>query len=148
MAETIGSLCDKIIVVKLKQYHTKNAARKKILSLQEIQLKSEIDEFIADAINGLIPLNKLTFKANKVFRKKGNRIDAIKGSIGEVFAKLAEVNCILWHEQEKVYAFEKVASEDKNEVVKKLALFNLKRNNCIDEIDKAFTKLIARKDKD
>ena len=44
-----------------------------------------------------------------------------KERIGGVFSKLAEVNCELWHEQEKVYEFEKVPVEHKNGVVKGLA---------------------------
>ena len=106
MAETLGSLCDKLTIVKLKQYHTEDPVRLSSLNEQQLQLQEEIQDFVSDAINGLIPLNKLTFKANKVFKKEGNETSAISGSIGEVFAKLAEINCDLWHEQEKVYDFE------------------------------------------
>ena len=145
MAETLGSLCDKLTIIKLKQFHTEDQPRLCILAEQENQLQKEIDEFMSDALNGLIPINKLTFKANKVFKQQGNEINEIKGSIGEVFAKLAQVNCFLWHEQEKVYDFEKVPSEKKNIVVKQLAILNLERNRCIDEIDSSFAKLIAGK---
>jgi hypothetical protein len=54
-------------------------------------------------------------------KKEGNNVPEVRGIIGEVFARLAEVNCLLWHEQEKVYEFEKVPSEEKNIVVKKLS---------------------------
>lgn len=147
MAETLGSLCDKLTIVKLKQFHTENAIRKESLFVQENQLIAEVDEFITDAFNGLIPLNKLTFKANKVFKQKGNEITNIKGSIGIVFSKLAQVNCDLWHQQEKVYEFEKVAKQDKDKVVKQLAILNLERNKCIDEIDTEF-KGITKKFQD
>lgn len=145
MAETLGSLCDKLTIVKLKQYHTEDTSRLESLSSQENSLKAEIDEFISDALSGLVPLEKLTFKANKVFKKEGNEISDIKGTIGEVFAKLAEVNCLLWHEQEKVYEFEKVENDEKNVVVKKLAILNLERNKCMDEIDTSFQRFIANK---
>jgi hypothetical protein len=52
MAETIGSLCDKLTIVKLKQWHTQDACKLESLSKQEEQLKAEIDEYIYDAING------------------------------------------------------------------------------------------------
>lgn len=142
MAETLGSLCDKLTIVKLKQYHSEDPERLASLGTQEGNLKKEIDEFISDAVNGLIPLDKLTFKANKVYKKEGNEIRDIKGSIGEVFASLAEVNCLLWHEQEKVYEFEKVSAEDKDKVVKQLAILNLERNKCMDEIDTTFRNYI------
>jgi hypothetical protein len=145
MAETLGSLCDKLTIVKLKQYHSDDEERLKSLAEQESNLQIEIDDFISDAIHGIIPLNRLTFKANKVFKQEGNEIADINGTIGTVFAKLAEVNCLLWHEQEKVYDFEKVAVEEKNEVVKKLAILNLERNKCMDEIDMNFKRCIEAK---
>lgn len=145
MAETLGSLCDKLTIVKLKQYHSEDAERLKSLAEQELNLQTEIDEFLSDAVNGRIPLNKLTFKANKVFKQEGNEIAQIQGTIGVVFGKLAEVNCLLWHEQEKVYEFETVAAEEKDKVVKKLAILNLERNKCIDEIDTTLRDFVAAK---
>ena len=136
MAETLGSLCDKLTIVKLKQWHSEEPARLKSLGEQENQLKNEIDEFTAAAIGGKIPLEKLTFAANKVYKKEGNTIKGVEGNIGEVFSQLAEVNCKLWHEQEKVYEFDKVPVKQKDGVVKQLALLNLERNQCIDQIDK------------
>ena len=143
MAETLGSLCDKLTVVKLKQWHTEDPERMKSLSSQEMQLQAEINEFVTDAVLGQIPLDRLTFASNKVYKKDGNVIAEIKGNIGEVFSKLSQVNCTLWHEQEKVYEFEKVPMEEKNQVVKRLAILNLERNQCIDQIDRHFQNIIA-----
>jgi len=145
MAETLGSLCDKLTIVKLKQYHSADSARLESLAVQENQLIDEMNDFISDALNGHIPLNKLTFKANKVYKKEGNEVSEVKGSIGEVFAQLAKVNCELWHEQEKVYEFEAVPADEKDKVVKQLAILNLQRNTCIDNIDMAFSKMVADK---
>jgi len=39
-----------------------------------------------------------------------------------------------------MYEFEKVPAMEKNIVVKQLALLNLERNFCIDEIDRQFRK--------
>ena len=143
MAETLGSLCDKLTIVKLKQYHSEDGERLKSLAQQQEQLIDEIEEFILDAVSGEIPVNKLTFRSNKVYKIKNNEIQAIKGTIGSIFSSLAEVNCLLWHEQEKVYEFEKVAISDKDLVVKQLATLNLQRTNCIDEIDATLVKLIS-----
>ena len=144
MAETLGSLCDKLTVVKLKQFHSESSDQIQSLDIQEKQLHSEIDGFVAAAVNGDIPLERLTFASNKIYQKEGNIVADICGPIGEVFSKLAEVNCNLWHEQEKVYAFEQVPSEEKNKVVKRLALLNLERNKCIDQIDKQFSNIIKQ----
>ena len=145
MAETLGSLCDKLTIVKLKQYHSTDQERLASLGDQQVQLISEIEEFVSDAVNGLVPIERLTFRANKVFKSTGNETQNIKGTIGVVFGKLAEINCQLWHEQEKVYEFENVPIGQKDTVVKQLAILNLERTKCIDEIDANFVKLIKKK---
>jgi len=143
MAETLGALCDKLTIIKLKQYHTEDEARLASLNAQAAQMQEEIDEYVANAMNGSIPVQKLTFAANKVFKKEGNEIAEVTGHIGEVFYQLADVNCRLWHEQEKVYEFEKVPVEEKDKVVKLLAHLNLERNHCIDAINNRLAEMVS-----
>ena len=112
---------------------------------QEKQLQFEIDGFVEQAIAGNISVDRLRFSANKVYKKEGNETRSITGNIGEVFAELAKVNCDLWHEQEKVYEFETVASDMKDSVVKRLAVLNLERNICIDSIDSQFQSFVTGK---
>ena len=113
------------------------------LGAQQAQLQREIDEFVAAALSGEIPAERLTFAANKVFKAQGNAVTAVEGTLGEVFSQLAQVNCLLWHEQEKVYDFESVPPDEKDAVVKQLALLNLSRNQCIDKIDREFSALVT-----
>jgi hypothetical protein len=54
MAETLGMLCDKLTIVKLKQYHTEDETRLLSLNTQALNLQAEIDEYISDAISGKI----------------------------------------------------------------------------------------------
>jgi hypothetical protein len=145
MAETLGMLCDKLTIVKLKQYHTEDKDRLTSLGKQSAQLQAEIDEYVSDAVKGSIPVERMTFDANKVFKKDGNVVEDVMGNFGEVMYKLADVNCRLWHDQEKVYEFEKVPVEEKDIVVKRLALLNLERNKCIDKINSLFAGLILKK---
>lgn len=145
MAETLGSLCDKLTIVKLKQFHTGDENRLQSLEQQENQLKAEINEFVEDAVERRIPAERLTFSANKVYKKEGNETRQIRGTIGEVFAELARVNCDLWHEQEKVYEFDKVEPGLKDAVIKRLAVLNLERNQCIDAIDRQFQARLTGK---
>src|SRR5215813_12619300 len=98
MAETLGSLCDKLIVVKLKLWHTRDRKRIENLKLQDRALQEEIDEFVRDAFDGTVPKERLKFESNKVYKKKGNTVAEVKGDIGAVFSQLARVNCELWHE--------------------------------------------------
>jgi hypothetical protein len=41
-----------------------------------------------------------------------------------------------------VYEFEQVPMDQKDEVVKQLAIVNLERNQCIDRLDEEFRKAI------
>ncbi len=142
MAETLGSLCDKLTIVKLKQWHAEDPIVQDSLARQQQQLQEEIEEFVHGALSGRIPPERLTFAANKVYARAGNEVPAVTGGIGEVFARLADTNCKLWHEQERVYEFEKVPPEEKDTTVKRLAVLNLERTRCVDQLDSVFRKLV------
>jgi aconitase B len=142
MADTLGSLCDKLTVIKLKQWHSNDPERQDSLAGQERRLREEIDEYVASAVSGKLTLESLTFASNKIYKKDGNMVADVVGSIGDVLSRLAAVNCALWHEQEKVYDFANVPDCEKNVVVKQLSLLNLERNNCIDQIDQQFRRLV------
>ena len=142
MAETLGSLCDKLATVKLKLWHTDDEARIKSLRAQETQLEQEIDEFMSAAMTGQIPLERLTFAQNKVYKKDGNVVPEFTGTLGESFAQLAHTVCKLWHVQEKVYEFESIPMDQKDAVIKELAIVNLERNQCIDQLDRQFRDLV------
>ena len=142
MAETLGTLADKLTTVQLKLWHTDDPERTRSLKVQQKQLQDEIDEFVAAALSGEVPIEKLTFAANKVYKKEGNVLPEFDGTIGEIFSQLAAVNCRLWHVQETVYEFEKVPMQEKDEVIKQLAIVNLERNQCIDKLDAEFRKAV------
>jgi hypothetical protein len=145
MAETLGSLCDKLTVVKLKQWHTKDRKRIKSLKIQERVLEKEIDEFVRDAFKGTIPRDRMKFEANKIYKKKGNIVAEVKGDIGAVFSQLARVNCELWHEVEKSYDIDRVPDEQKGVLIKRLAVLNLERNRCMEAIDDNLRRHLLKK---
>jgi len=145
MAETLGSLCDKLTIIKLKQWHSTDKARLKSLASQENSLLDEIDEFVANALAGRIREDRLTFQANKVYKKKGNEVAQVTGAMGAVMARLADVNCRLWHEQEKVYDFEHVPDAEKGALMRQLAVLNLERNRCMEAIDRNLLAEVVRR---
>jgi hypothetical protein len=142
--ETLGTLCDKLATVKLKIWHTEDSERLQSLDAQATQLQQEINEFVGAAVSGLIPAERLTFEANKVYKKEGNVVPDFDGTLGQTFSQLAEVNCRLWHVQEKVYEFETIPVPEKDGVIKELAILNLERNNCIDKLDRKFREAIEQ----
>ena len=145
MAETLGSLVDKLTIVKLKQYHSDDAARLASLAAQEGQLQAEVDDFVTAAVAGQVPPERLTFVANKVYKAEGNAVAAAVGSLGSLVAQLADANSKVWHVQEKVYDFARIPAEDKDGVISRLAVHNLERTQCIDAIDALFRDLIQQR---
>ena len=141
MAETLGSLCDKLTIIKLKEWHSVKRSQLKSLVAQETWIKEEIDNYIRDVVHGRIPPDKLTFASNKLLSKINKRSN-VAYDIGELVSRLALVNCRLWHEQEKIYMHKKVSG--KEGLLKKLALLNLERNDCIEQIDREFYKAIKK----
>lgn len=140
MAETLGSLCDKLTVIKLKQFHSDDNNRLSSLLLQEKQLIDEIDLYISNLFLGNISIDSVRFVSNKIYKKEGNETREFIGDFGFIFSELAKINCDLWHEQEKVYDFENIAQIEKDKVIKRLAVLNLERNKCIDEINNIIYK--------
>jgi hypothetical protein len=143
MAETLGSLCDKLTILKLKEFHSDTPEKTVVLITQRVQICQEIDAYIFGAIKGDIPLDNLTCPSTKIYKKEGNEIQSISGDLGFIISELADINCKLWHDQEKIYEFEKVAPEEKDILVKRLARHNLQRNQCIDIINKQFKKAVT-----
>lgn len=140
--ETLGSLCDKLTIVKLKEYHTIDKWVLTTLRLQSRRLSEEIDKYIDDAFIGFTLAENMVIPSTKIYNKEGNEFPEISGDIGFIISELALVNCKVWHQQEKVYEFEKVLPKEKDGIIKQLAILNLQRNQCIDSIDKQFQKII------
>jgi hypothetical protein len=134
--ETLGSLCDKLIIVKLKQCHSDDPFKQNSLLNQEKQLVDEINLFIQH------PPDNPLFPSNKVYRGTVQELVIDLASIGTSFSKLVEINCDLWHAQEKVYDFVNIPPEEKDAVVESIATLDLQRNFCIEGIDKEFKKVV------
>lgn len=141
--ETLGSLCDKITIVKLKQYHAIDPDTLTSLEKQSGDLSLEIDSFVSKSICGDNTI--FVFRSNKIYNSKGYNTPKLKGSLGETISELAAINCELWHTQEKVYDFTSVPANEKDDVIKQLAALNLRRNQCIERIDIVFSELISRR---
>jgi sulfur transfer complex TusBCD TusB component (DsrH family) len=141
--DTLGSLIDKLTIVKLKQYHTEDIKKLESLKTQEGNLIVEINAFVFAAVDGKIPRKLLSSPSNKVYNIEED-IEVIQGSNGWLVSELAMVNCELWHEQETVYQFELVAPELKDGVIQRLAKLNILRTKYIDLIDEQFQRMIKQ----
>lgn len=135
--ETLGSLVDKLSIVKLKQFHTDDRFKQISLEGQEKILIDEINDYITN------PPDKLCFPANKVY--SGKIVPCIGGTLGELIAELTKINIDLWHAQEKVYDFVNVPVDKKDIVIQDIAALNIQRNHCMEAIDKEFEKICIQK---
>lgn len=140
MSETLGSLLDKLSVLKIRQWHENDCVTLSRLIEQETDLSQEINDFVHDAVTGAIPLNKLTSPAYKNQRKNGSPI--VIRDISSLFSDLADVNCELWHDVDKSHQSPDSMSRDEwAHLVSRLATLNLERNEYKESIDKSFADL-------
>ena len=144
MAETVGSLVDKITIVKLKQWHCDGSAKEASLKAQETDLIAEMDTLVLRAVSNNIEVKNLKFNANKVYKKEGSDVRLFEGGFANSVSNLASVNCELWHEQEKIYDFKMIPVEEKDKVVNSIAILNLERNKLIERIDHEFVFLLTK----
>lgn len=155
MAETLGSLIDKLTIKDLREFYIRqllrNKKRKKfsrrdlenklkILKSQKMSLMSEIENFMAKAIKekAIITDDKL-----KLYNKPDiARIGKLK-DIPAGIDKLAKKNIELWHLEDEA------RREDVNDayigrIKKKIDKANQERNDLIDAIDYLFKSHIKK----
>jgi hypothetical protein len=146
VADTLGSLCDKLIITQLKRIHTNDLAKLESINDRIDVLKEEIDEFLALVISGNLKPNRILVRTNKVYDESKFSVSSQSLSIGEAVESLLVVNLALWKEQEKVYNFEQVPKDEKNLVIRNLAQLNLDRNVLIEKIDELFLDISLNKE--
>lgn len=141
--ETLGSLIDKLTIVNLKQLHTHDEWKGTTLKIQSRQLVAEINGYFSDALSGKISREHLFQPSTKIHTGTKSP-SCLCVSMGEAMSQLVTANNGVWHMQEKVYDFRNVPPELKDEVIEQLAVFNLQRTKCIDEIDRMFREMIQK----
>jgi hypothetical protein len=155
MAETLGSLVDKLTIRDIREFHLrqmledkddkfpkKDLKKKlKVLSEQKSALKQEIDDFIIMASRGRAMLKDEKLKLYNAVKDMG-RIPQTT-SLGEAISGLARKNLELWHLEDE--ARRKDVGLDYIGGIKcKIDLTNQQRNDFMDKIDELFEKKIKK----
>lgn len=149
MAETLGSLVDKLTIKQIRQYHLQEMLDKKdtkfsikelkqkmqVLEEQKGQMLKEIDSFVKDACSGNIPLRDEKIKLYNAVSEIG-AIPQDK-SIAKAIEGLAQKNLELWHLEDEARRKD-VALEYIGTVKQKIDKTNQQRNDFIDKIDELF----------
>lgn len=154
MAETLGSLIDKLSIKILREFHIKQSMKRKdkkfnqkklkdmlkILKKQKKNLIEEIETFISQAAK-----TKRVFAEEKLKLYNEPRltvkIDGLK-NIGLCIDKLAKTNIELWNLEDEARR-ENVNNAYIGKIKKKINIANQKRNDLIDAIDRLVKKKIT-----
>lgn len=142
MAETIGSIIDKLIITSLKNHYADTDIKKASTREQCIDLTAELNEYISKALSGQI--KKLEFPQNKVYIKTSIEVGSPDPdmTIGDLVTKLIEANHQMWINQEFVYDFKKVPIDKKDEIIERCATLNIERSEFMDAINRWFAERI------
>ncbi len=155
MAETLGSLVDKLTIKDIREFHLCQMIGKKnpkfgdkelksklaVLRRQKECLKDEIDVYVTLAIK-----TKVSFKDEKLKLYNApsdiGRIPQAK-RLGEAMSGLAQKNLELWHLEDEARRKD-VELDYIGGIKRKIDLINQQRNDFIDKIDELFDRKIKR----
>lgn len=154
MAETLGSLIDKLTIKDLREFHLKEMISRKdtkftpaelkakvaLLQKQKKQLMDEIEAFVCAAAQGRISLKDEKLKLYNP-RAQMDRIPKMT-RVAEAIAALSDKNSELWHLEDEARRTD-VSLEFIGSVKRKIDLANQQRNDIIDRIDCLLEETLA-----
>ena len=155
MAETLGSLIDKLSIKNLRYWHldedvqAKDAsdpqkeeltAKMKLVDRQRKELLEEIDGFLEAAFAG-----KVRIRDEKVKLYKNLNVISSEGlnHLGETVSKLAMSNIKLWHLEDEVRR-EDLPDADIVKIKRAIDTNNQERNNFMDKVDEILENFVKQ----
>ncbi len=151
MAETLGSLIDKLCINKIREGNllrllvTENTERYRMtlksVKSQSEALSDEIDSLIAGAVSGQI--KSLLEPKNKLYYLDRDNIPEGYG-IAENISGLFEANLMLWN-LEDIRRDKTKPDDERLEAADLVSTYNQKRNQHVDEINRLFAEKIINK---
>lgn len=156
MAETLGSMIDKLSIKSIREFHIKKMIRDEngkfdkeelekkleILNAQREQLLAEIEEFIAEACRMGVAAKDEKLKLYND-REAMNQIPDVD-SVAKGIMELTKKNFQLWGLEDEARR-KNVELAYIGEVKQKIDLANQQRNDLIDRIDKILHDKINKK---
>lgn len=148
MAETLGSLIDKLTIKRIRLLHLEKAKTspkikkaRAIVKQQIDDLALEIDDFHKKALKGKVVLReqKVKLYRNPPSRLKLNKIT----SLGRLVDLLSQINKELWDFEDQV-RIKDIPDKRVAYCKKQIDLSNKDRNNTIDRIDELLEQRIKQ----
>ena len=146
MAETLGSLVDKLSIKNLRIWHIDEAlesdsvsesqaaelgAKRELAEKQRDELIDEINGFLKLALEGKI---KICDRKLKLYQNLNvGNVDRL-GGLGSVISQLAVRNIRLWHLEDKVRRPD-IADSQVADCKRQIDTNNQERNDLIDKVD-------------
>jgi hypothetical protein len=149
MAETLGSLVDKLSIKEIRHWHLDHARKStrakqilRVLKKQICDLEKEINWFLLEAANGRVRLRDEKLKMYSPYDRK----KYLSSSAGDLMRALCTKNLELWHLEDEV---RRPGIDDHKIAILKhrIDVANQQRNDLIDEIDRQLEKALKRKKK-
>ena len=155
MAETLGSLIDKLSIKNLRYWHldedaqTKDASdpqkeeligKMKLVDRQRKEVLQEIDVFLAAAFAGKVRIRDEKVKLYKNFNVTSSED---LNNLGETVSKLAMSNIKLWHLEDEVRQ-EDLPDADIVKIKRTIDTNNQERNNFMDKVDEILENFVKQ----
>ena len=156
MAETLGSLIDKLSIKNLRYWHLDEASQARdassgpqkqelmtkmeLVDRQRKELLEEIDVFLSSALAG-----EVRIRDEKVKLYKNLNVTSADdvNHLGEAVSKLAMSNIKLWHLEDEVRR-EDLPDTDIVKTKRKIDTNNQERNNFMDKVDEILENFVKQ----
>ena len=155
MAETLGSLIDKLSIKNLRYWHldedsqardASDSQRQELMEKMELvdrqrkELLEEIDVFLSSALAG-----EVRIRDEKVKLYKNLNVTSADDvtHLGEAVSKLAMSNIKLWHLEDEVRR-EDLPDTDIVKTKRKIDTNNQERNNFMDKVDEILENFVKQ----
>lgn len=140
MAETLGSLVDKLSIKNIRLQHLKDRRKRRTVLQQREDLIAEIDGFLKAAITGKV---KLKEEKLKLYNPPLKKVTPPSAGLGKLVGSLVSKNLQLWNLEDEVRANNTTLSQV-GRIKKKIDIANQQRNDLIDGIDELLEKQIRK----
>ena len=155
MAETLGSLIDKLSIKNLRYWHLDEDSQARdasdpqkqelmikmeLVDRQRKELLEEIDDFLSSALAG-----EVRIRDEKVKLYKNLNVTSAENvnHLGEAVSKLAMSNIKLWHLEDEVRR-EDLPDTDIVKTKRKIDTNNQERNNFMDKVDEILENFVKQ----
>ena len=155
MAETLGSLIDKLSIKNLRYWHldedsqardSSDPQKQELMDKMELgdrqrkELLEEIDAFLNSALAGEV---RIRDEKVKLYKNLNDTSAENVNHLGEAVSKLAMSNIKLWHLEDEVRR-EDLPDTDIVKTKRKIDTNNQERNNFMDKVDEILENFVKQ----